>query len=89
MSDRGEANRCRPQATGSERGTDYPVLAKLRDDTEEFRCAVMIDSHPKVKHWVRNLERDIQGAFWLPTSYGKFFPDFVCELKDGRNIQHR
>lgn len=62
----------------------YPVQAKLRDGTEEFKCAVTIDSHPKVKHWVRNLERDVEGAFWLPTSYGKFFPDFVCELEDGR-----
>lgn len=62
----------------------YPVLAKLRDGTEEFKCAVTIDSHPRVKHWVRNLERDVEGAFWLPTSHGKFFPDFVCELADGR-----
>jgi type III restriction enzyme len=64
----------------------YPVLAKLRDGTEEFKCAVTIDSHPKVKHWVRNLERDVEGSFWLPTSHGKFFPDFVCELEDGRII---
>lgn len=62
----------------------YPVQAKLRDGGEEFKCAVTIDSHPKIKHWVRNLERDVEGAFWLPTSYGKFFPDFVCELEDGR-----
>jgi type III restriction enzyme len=62
----------------------YPVLAKLRDATEEFKCAVAIDSHPEIKHWVRNLERDVDGAFWLPTSYGKFFPDFVSELVDGR-----
>lgn len=26
----------------------------------------------------------MEGAFWLPTSYGKFFPDYVCELNDGR-----
>lgn len=62
----------------------YPVVAKLEDGTEEFKCAVMIDSHPKVKHWVRNLERDVEGAFWLPTSRGKFFPDFICELNHGR-----
>ncbi len=62
----------------------YPVLAKLEDGTEEFKCAVVIDSHPKVKHWVRNLERDVQGAFWLPVSHGRFFPDFICELVDGR-----
>ena len=62
----------------------YPVVAKLEDGTEEFKCATVIDAHPKVKHWVRNLERDVAGAFWLPTSRGKFFPDFVCELTDGR-----
>jgi type III restriction enzyme len=62
----------------------YPVIAKLRDGGEEFKCAQTIDRHPKVKHWVRNLERDLEGAFWLPTSRGRFFPDFVCELKDGR-----
>ena len=62
----------------------YPVIAKLEDGTEEFKCAVVIDGHPKVKHWVRNLERDVPGAFWLPTSRGRFFPDFVCELTDGR-----
>ena len=62
----------------------YPVIAKLEDGTEEFKCAVVIDAHPKVKHWVRNLERDVAGSFWLPTSHGKFFPDFICELTDGR-----
>lgn len=62
----------------------YPVMAKLEDGTEEFKCAVVIDAHPKVKHWVRNLERDVAGSFWLPVSRGKFFPDFVCELIDGR-----
>ena len=62
----------------------YPVIAKLEDGNEEFKCAVVIDSHPKVKHWVRNLERDAAGAFWLPTSHGRFFPDFICELLDGR-----
>lgn len=23
-------------------------------------------------------------GFWLPTSFGRFYPDFVCELSDGR-----
>jgi type III restriction enzyme len=62
----------------------YPVVAKLRDGTEEFNCAVRIDNHPEVRHWVRNLERDVEGSFWLPTSQWKFYPDFVCELNDGR-----
>jgi len=62
----------------------YPVIAKLKGEGEEFWCAVEIDRHSKVKHWVRNLDRDVHGAFWLPTSRGKFFPDFVAELVDGR-----
>lgn len=62
----------------------YSVLAKLEDGSEEFMCAVTINGHPKIKHWVRNLERDVAGAFWLPTSRGRFFPDFICELTDGR-----
>ena len=62
----------------------YPVQAKLEDGSEEFKCAVVIDGHPKVKQWVRNLERDVPGAFWLPVSRGRFFPDFICELTDGR-----
>jgi type III restriction enzyme len=35
----------------------------------------------KVKHWVRNLERR---DFRLPLAKGKFYPDFVAELTDGR-----
>jgi type III restriction enzyme len=62
----------------------YPVIAKLAADGEEFWTAVEIDRHPKVKHWVRNLDREVHGAFWLPTARGKFFPDFIAELVDGR-----
>ena len=60
------------------------MLAKLEDGTEEFKCAVVIDAHPKIKHWVRNLERAVAGSFWLPVPRGKFYPDFVYELLDGR-----
>jgi type III restriction enzyme len=68
----------------------YPVIHDLREktasgaDSEEFRCALAIDSHPKVKHWVRNIERQEQFSFWLPTSSDYFYPDFVAELVDGR-----
>ncbi len=51
---------------------------------EETRCAALIDSLPRVKWWVRNLERRPDHAFWLPTSTDKFYPDFVVLLKDGR-----
>lgn len=43
-----------------------------------------IDGHARVKRWVRNLDSHPEAGFWLPTSTGKFYPDFVCELVDGR-----
>lgn len=68
----------------------YPAIHDLREKTgagapsEEFRCAQAIDTHPKVKHWVRNIERQPKTSFWLPTSSDYFYPDFVAELVDGR-----
>ncbi|WP_309678918.1 DEAD/DEAH box helicase family protein [Polaromonas sp.] len=61
----------------------YPVLADLKDGGEEFACAQLLDQHAKVKHWVRNLTSAPCG-FALATSRGRFFPDFVAELLDGR-----
>ncbi len=60
----------------------YPVLADLKDGGEEFMCAQLIDNHSAVRHWVRNLDTPPCG-FWLPTSSGKFYPDFVIERMDG------
>lgn len=62
----------------------FPVLSDLEDGGEEWRCALAIDEHPKIKRWVRNLDSDPVAGFWLPTSSGRFYPDFVCELVDGR-----
>ena len=62
----------------------YPQIADLKSEGEEFDCAVAIDTHPRIKHWVRNLVGLPQFAFWLPTSSDYFYPDFVCELDDGR-----
>ena len=62
----------------------YPVLADLEDGGEEWRCAMALDEHRFVRHWVRNLDSDPVAGFWLPTSAGRFYPDFVCELVDGR-----
>lgn len=61
----------------------YPVLADLKDGGEEFSCAQLLDQHANVKHWVRNLVTAPCG-FSLTTSRGRFFPDFVAELLDGR-----
>ena len=62
----------------------YPVLADLEDGSEEWRCAVALDDHAQVRFWVRNLDSDPLAGFWLPTSFGRFYPDFVCQLHDGR-----
>lgn len=68
----------------------YPVIHDLKERTpagrisEEFLCAQALDSVPKVKQWVRNIERQPRFSFWLPTSTDYFYPDFVAELDDGR-----
>jgi type III restriction enzyme len=57
------------------------------DDTknlEEFRCAMHIDQLKEVQWWVRNVERQPVHSFWLQTSTDKFYPDFVCKLKNGK-----
>ncbi|CDS52374.1 hypothetical protein [Polaromonas sp. CG9_12] len=81
---------CYPVPAGSRYGGRYqfgkhfyPVLADLKDGGEEFSCAQLLDQHPTVKHWVRNLVTAPCG-FSLTTSKGRFFPDFVAELLDGR-----
>jgi type III restriction enzyme len=38
----------------------------------------------QVEFWVRNPVRRPGQSFWLQTSTDKFYPDFVCKLKDGR-----
>lgn len=55
------------------------------DSEEEFECAVYLDGLEKVETWVRNPDRGSK-AFWLQTSSDKFYPDFVCSLKDGRYL---
>lgn len=68
----------------------YPIIHDLREKradgtpAEEFVCARAIDTHPSVKHWVRNVEQDERFSFWLPTATDYFYPDFVAELTDGR-----
>jgi type III restriction enzyme len=61
----------------------FAQVGDLKHDSEEWRCAVAIDDHPAVKHWVRNVDRT-HWSYWLPTSTDRFYPDFVGELTDGR-----
>ena len=62
----------------------FPVVGELKSDGEEFDCALLLDQHPRVSCWARNLERRVESAFWLQTSSDKFYPDFVAKLNDDR-----
>ena len=62
----------------------YPQIADMKSEGEEFECARLLDQHPKVRHWVRNVPNEPRFSFWLPTSTDYFYPDFVCELTDDR-----
>lgn len=64
----------------------YPLPGELKGDidAEETACAIELDRLNAVKHWVRNLERQPEASFWLPTSSDRFYPDFIAELTDGR-----
>ena len=61
----------------------YPDIGTMNG--EETECARYIDSLDEVEMWVRNPERSNK-AFSLQTSSDKFYPDFVCKLKDGRYL---
>lgn len=64
----------------------YPLPGELKDDiaAEETACAIELDRLETVARWVRNLERQPEASFWLPTSTDRFYPDFLAELVDGR-----
>jgi type III restriction enzyme len=51
--------------------------------TEEFQCAQFLDGMKEVKFWMRNLSRKAT-SFRLQTSKDWFYPDFLCQLNDGR-----
>lgn len=50
---------------------------------EEFKCAQFLDGLAEVEFWVRNLPRKAT-SFSLQTSGDRFYPDFFCQLRDGR-----
>lgn len=54
-------------------------------DPEEARCAAIIDAHPNVLYWIRNLTTGSY-SFRLPLADRNFYPDFVAMLKDRRMV---
>jgi type III restriction enzyme len=78
-----------PARWACERSADFKKhyhqqVGELGNKGEEFECALFLDQLPEVETWVRNLERQPERSFWLPTATDRFYPDFVCKLKDGR-----
>ena len=63
----------------------YAAIGDMKPQGDEFECAQAIDRLAQVKHWVRNVDRTY-GAYRLPTATDYFYPDFVAELNDGRQL---
>ena len=63
----------------------YSAIGDMKPQGDEFECAQAIDRLDAVKHWVRNVDR-APGAYRLPTATDYFYPDFVAELQDGRQL---
>lgn len=64
-------------------GPDHMPAFDGADDGEEVRCAQAIDSLLGVRCWIRNVARH-PASFSLPIVAGRFYPDFVALLEDGR-----
>jgi len=62
------------------------LIEDLKSQGEEYECAKAIDGLSAVKYWIRNLVRRSDASFWLPLAHQKFYPDFICELNDGRML---
>ena len=56
-----------------------------KEDGEEMQCAQALDRLPGLKYWIRNVAHHL-ASFWLPTAAGRFYPDFVARLDDGRRL---
>lgn len=59
------------------------------DSKEEFECAVWLDQQAdkgRLEFWVRNLVRREGSSFSLLKADGRFYPDFICRLPDGKTL---
>lgn len=64
----------------------FPQIGNLKSQGEEFECANFIANELEgVKDWMRNVERK-PGAFSLPTSRHRFYPDFLVRMATGRML---
>ena len=72
------------ERSGEFRKHFHRQVGELEAKGEEFDFAHQLDRLPEVAVWVRNLERQPDRSFWLPTASDRFYPDFVAKLRDGR-----
>jgi type III restriction enzyme len=63
----------------------HSTIGTMESKGEEFECAQAIDRLGAVKHWIRNVPQT-DNAYSLPTATDNFYPDFVAELEDGRQL---
>jgi type III restriction enzyme len=62
----------------------FPQIGNLKSQGEEFECANFIANELEgVQDWIRNVDRK-PGAFFLPTSKHRFYPDFLVRMDSGR-----
>ncbi|GAA6187025.1 DEAD/DEAH box helicase family protein [Litorivita sp. NS0012-18] len=73
----------RPYSGATKFNKHYFSLIGAFDSDDERDCALHIDRHEKVRYWVRNIDRK-RSSFWLQLPHGKFYPDFIVMLTDGR-----
>lgn len=66
-------------------GPDYVPAFDGKSAGEEEMCARALDGLPAetLSYWVRNVAQH-RDAFWLPLEGGRFYPDFIAKLADGR-----
>ena len=62
----------------------FPQIGNLKGEGEEFECALFLATALEgVKYWVRNVERKVT-SFSLQTGSDRFYPDFLCQLENGK-----
>nr|WP_281783906.1 DEAD/DEAH box helicase family protein [Sinimarinibacterium flocculans] len=64
----------------------FQQIGNLKSQGEEFDCANFIANELEgVRDWIRNVERK-PGAFSLPTSKHRFYPDFLVRMDNGHYL---
>jgi type III restriction enzyme len=55
-----------------------------KEDGEEFQCAIALNGLDEVDVWVRNVANHADAFRLTLHSGGKYYPDFIAKLNDGR-----